>query len=347
MNDDPKFSSWTLAAAPSTGGGYVCSSQGKCVPGEGRVSYQSKTCLGLCGNPPAPTAEAGVRFANSLGSSMVLQQAPASAQLWGTGPAGSTLRLVLGRWPALVAGQAAAANISVTISAEGRWLVKLPPVSAARTLESYRVTATASGSGASAELTDVVFGDVFVCGGQSNMQFSVGNASNATAEIAAADALGPVIRLFTAGRVVAEDTEPAGQQRMQPEQELPFVEQPWSRAAAETVGGPWGSNFSAVCWFFGRDVQQRRGHPIGLVSANWGSTTIETWMSTTGLAKCAGQKGFNRAYEPAPVVRPGCKHLGQPCTVHPMVANNNSAECCGAPSPLPRVPVLRVRQPSD
>ena len=151
------------------------------------------------------------------------------------------------------------------------------------------------------------------------MQFSVGNASNATAEIAAAAAFGASIRLMTVGRVVAEDTEPAGQQRMMAQKELPYVEQRWSRASAESVGGPWGSNFSAVCWFFGRDIQKSRGYPIGLVSANWGSTTIETWMSPAALQRCADQKGFNRNYKPAPPSRAGCKHLGAPCTVHPMV----------------------------
>ena len=79
------------------------------------------------------------------------------------------------------------------------------------------------------------------------MQFSVGNASNATAEIAAADAFGDQIRLMTVGRVVKEDTEPAGQQKMSPQAELTFVEQQWSRASVESIGGPWGSNFSAVC----------------------------------------------------------------------------------------------------
>ena len=54
MNGDVNWSSWTAAAAPSTGGGYICSDDGKCVPGEGHVSYTSKTCFGLCGSPPLP-----------------------------------------------------------------------------------------------------------------------------------------------------------------------------------------------------------------------------------------------------------------------------------------------------
>ena len=79
------------------------------------------------------------------------------------------------------------------------------------------------------------------------MQFSVGNASNATAEIAAADGLGTSIRLMTVGRVVEEDREPAGHQELSPQDELPLIQQRWTRASAQSIGGPWGSNFSAVC----------------------------------------------------------------------------------------------------
>ena len=74
-----------------------------------------------------------------------------------------------------------------------------------------------------------------------------------------------------------------------------------------------------VGWFFGRDVQQRRGYPIGLVSSNWGGTNIETWISPTGLAACKGEKGSKHTYKPTPPNRPQCKHLGEPCTVHPCV----------------------------
>ena len=151
--------------------------------------------------------EAGgaVRFANALGSSMVLQQAPAQAQLWGTGPPGEALAVTL-----LNSNGNTLESAKTTIGADGSWLVKLAPrpahlvVSPAST---YTARATAGKS--SAAIEDIVFGDVFVCGGQSNMQFSVGNASNASAEIAAASTFGAHVRLMTVGRVVAEDTEPA------------------------------------------------------------------------------------------------------------------------------------------
>jgi sialate O-acetylesterase len=289
---------------------------------EGFPIMLSLYMLGITTTAAPPTA---VRFSNVLGSSMVLQQAPDASQLWGTGPVGQTLQIVLERVPTADDGAVAEA-LSVPIGADGRWSVRLSPVTAGP--QAYRATATVSGI-KPAVLNDLVFGDVFVCGGQSNMQFSVGNASNATAEIAAASALGASIRLMTAGRVVAEDTQPAGKQRMQPQQDLPYVEQAWSRASAQTVGGPWGSNFSAVCWFFGRDVQRKRGYPIGLVSANWGSSRIETWMSPQGLAQCSHLPGFHGPSHPQTPNNLGCKHLGQPCTVHPMVNDSNSEECCG------------------
>ena len=62
---------------------------------------------------------------------------------------------------------------------------------------------------------------MFTC----SVQFSVGNASNASAEIAAASAFGAHVRLMTVGRVVAEDTEPARRQRTAPQRELPLVAQ--------------------------------------------------------------------------------------------------------------------------
>ena len=109
-----------------------------------------------------------VRFANSLGSSMVLQQAPASAQVYGEGPAGQKLQVTLQQSSSGSVATAAAASVSVTIGPDGRWVAKLPPVAAATpfsdSVEAYTVTAKSGQS--SAVLEDVVFGDVIVCGGQ-------------------------------------------------------------------------------------------------------------------------------------------------------------------------------------
>ena len=112
------------------------------------------------------SGDAPVTFANPLGSSMVLQQAPAAAQVWGSGPAGKTLHVVMER----TRDRRQQPISAVSIDANGHWLVRLPPVKAARNgpTEAYRLTATTNDS--SAVLEDVIFGEVMVCGGQSNSE---------------------------------------------------------------------------------------------------------------------------------------------------------------------------------
>jgi len=127
----------------------------------------------------------------------------------------------------------------------------------------------------------VLWGDVHLCGGQSNMQFTVHSAVNSTEEIKRADAY-PLIRLFTVGQSSQSDV---------PLPELNTTEQLWSVASATSVGaGDW-SEFSAVCWFTYRNVFNALAYsgdivPQGLVSNNWGGTPIEHWSSPDALAKC-------------------------------------------------------------
>lgn len=138
----------------------------------------------------------------------------------------------------------------------------------------YNITFTSS-SGGQAELTDVLFGDVYVCGGQSNMQFTVSSALNASAEIAAAN--NPNIRIFTVGQ---------GTQSNTPLSDLETIEQNWTAATPASIGGGEFVYFSAICWFFGRDVNAATGRPIGLISNNWGGTCLERWAPTSVSAPC-------------------------------------------------------------
>lgn len=114
------------------------------------------------------------------------------------------------------------------------------------------------------------------------MQFTVAQLINATAEIALA-ANYPQIRIMTVGQGTASAT---------PLPELATIAQNWSVASPSTVGAGNWSEFSAVCWLFGRDLQdslkQLTGAvvPIGLVSTNWGGTPVQYWSSPDALAKC-------------------------------------------------------------
>jgi len=112
---------------------------------------------------------------------------------------------------------------------------------------------------------DVVVGEVWLCSGQSNMQFPVSRTMDAAREIAAARY--PLIRHIQIERVGADD----------PADTVPTTG--WQRATPEYVGA-----FTAVGYFFARDLFQKLGVPIGLIHSSWGGTPVEAWMSPAALA---------------------------------------------------------------
>ncbi len=134
-------------------------------------------------------------------------------------------------------------------------------------------------TGESARMENVLFGDVYLCGGQSNMQFSVPAITNSTEEIKRAAEYAS-IRLFTVGQKTSSKV---------PLDDLQTIEQNWSVASAKTVAGNGGFGyFSAVCWIFGREVFDALGGkvPVGLINNNWGGTPVESWTTPETLAAC-------------------------------------------------------------
>ena len=111
---------------------------------------------------------------------------------------------------------------------------------------------------------NVLVGDVWLCGGQSNMQWEVHQCAGAQEAIAAG--LNANIRLFTGPREGDANPRP----------DLPGGA--WSEATPESV-----PSFSAVGYYFGRDLQKATGVPVGLISSNIGGTTAERWMSKEAI----------------------------------------------------------------
>jgi sialate O-acetylesterase len=123
---------------------------------------------------------------------------------------------------------------------------------------------------------DVVVGDVWVCSGQSNMEWPVRLAAHPEDEIAAADH--PRLRLFTVKRRMAD-------------QAADDVTGSWARCAPGPVAG-----FSAVGYYFGRELLAKLDVPIGLVHASWGGTPAESWMRPAALE---ADEGFRPILERA------------------------------------------------
>ena len=158
----------------------------------------------------------------------------------------------------------------------GVWRQKLPSTEAGGP---YTIVFENEGS-ENITLDDVMFGDVYLCGGQSNMQFSLGGNENATFFANEANNY-PNMRLFTVG----QGTESPGV----PLNDLKTIEQVWTRTSSTTVtDGSAFNYFSAVCYFFGKTVSDsmNRTVPIGLISNNWGGTKVEQWLEPASTQLC-------------------------------------------------------------
>ncbi|MEN9574794.1 MAG: hypothetical protein RL514_2649 [Verrucomicrobiota bacterium] len=194
----------------------------------------------------AVSAHADVKLPAIFGDHMVLQR-DQKVPVWGWADEGEKVTVEF-------AGQKAE-----TTAKGGKWSVSLAALKASGTGAKF----TVSGKN-KVEFSDVVVGEVWFCSGQSNMEWSVAASKDKDKEIAAGNH--PLIRHIKIPRVTAatvQDDVKAG---------------PWQAAATNTVG-----NFTAVGYFFAREIQKELGVPIGLIGCNWGGTRIEPWTPPVGF----------------------------------------------------------------
>jgi sialate O-acetylesterase len=181
----------------------------------------------------------------------VLQQG-AKVPVWGTADPGEAVTVQ-------IAGQ----TVSTTAGSDGKWLAHLAPMKAGGP---HALTISGANK---VVLTDILVGEVWVCSGQSNMERQLGLRVGQQPidgwenECAAADH--PRIRHFG----VAQEKSLAP---------LQTVKGQWDVCTPETV-----KDFTAVGYFFGRDLHRARRVPIGLIHSSWGGTPAEAWTSEAGL----------------------------------------------------------------
>jgi sialate O-acetylesterase len=179
-----------------------------------------------------------------------------------------------------------------TADASGKWMAKVGPFEAGGPYE-----LTVSGP-EQIKLTNVMVGDVWICSGQSNMEFGVGNGYDRDHEIAAANY--PNLRLFTVPKQVAyEPKSEFAKNARQPD------EAKWLTCTPRNIMvGDWGG-FSAVAYYFGRDLQEKLNVPIGLVHTSWGGTIAEAWTSGPSLSKMEDFKDAVEKIEQTKAPLPG------------------------------------------
>ncbi|HZV36083.1 MAG TPA: sialate O-acetylesterase, partial [Verrucomicrobiae bacterium] len=186
----------------------------------------------------APFARADVRLPNLFSDNMVLQQGM-KVTVWGWADDGEEVTVSF-------RGQKAK-----TVARDGKWMVHLHKLKAGGP-----DTLTVSGKN-SITLNNVLVGEVWVCSGQSNMEFPLKNSFESKPDIEAS--ANPRIRLFHVPKLKAD--EPTNN-----------VNAHWQECDPQTV-----TDFSAVGYYFGRDLQKARNVPVGLIESDWGGSPAEAW----------------------------------------------------------------------
>jgi sialate O-acetylesterase len=190
----------------------------------------------------------------------VLQRGQA-VPVWGTARDGEKVTVALGD------------QTFNTTAKDGTWRVDLKPLAVGEAL-----TLTVTGDN-KVTVNNILVGDVWICSGQSNMAFRFNGTHNAKEEGPKANF--PKIRMFTVDRTVS----------IKP---LAEAKGKWVECSPETVGG-----FSAVGYFFARDLHQKLGIPIGMIHTSVGGTPAQAWTGIEGLGKNPELQGYYTAAQNA------------------------------------------------
>jgi sialate O-acetylesterase len=203
---------------------------------------------------------------------MVLQRAPQKSILWGFGDPGQLTTLTVNDKTYITVSPLKPLNPQN----ESIWSITLDPIEDEGPFDINVSQSLTNGTIVTITINDILFGDVWICSGQSNMQMTVSSIFNGTEEIANAGNY-PKIRVFTASTTGSSA----------PIEELLAIRLNWSVASPESIGGPDWSYMSAVCWLYGRQIHQAlNGRPIGLIATSYGGTAIELWMPSKALEDC-------------------------------------------------------------
>jgi len=197
-----------------------------------------------------------------FGDNMVLQS-DKPVPVWGWAGKGEAVKVKFG-------GQ----EKSAAADNDGKWMVRLDAMPANKTAQELTVTAENT-----LTFKNVLVGEVWICSGQSNMEFGVGGSVNGQAEVKAADI--PLIRHIKIPYV----------HYSYPQNDCNAA---WQVAAPATIGGCTAAGF-----FFARELVKELDVPVGLIDSNWGGTLIEPWTCREGFASVPELKDISKRIDAA------------------------------------------------
>ena len=209
----------------------------------------------------APMARADIELPAIFADHMVLQR-DEPVRIWGHAEAGANVTL-----------EFAGLRTISKADRDGRWMVSL----AAMPATDQPQTMTISSDDQVVTIADVLVGEVWLCSGQSNMEWRLNGTQRADEFKAAAN--DSRIRMFTVPKLATHE----------PQEDVPGN---WRVASPQTVG-----SFSAVAYHFGRNLAEQLDVPIGLIHSSWGGSTVEAWISRPVLETLPAARPFVNAYD--------------------------------------------------
>ena len=200
--------------------------------------------------------QADVRLPAVISNNMVLQK-DIPLPIWGWADPGERITVTIGK-----------SVLTKTADRAGNWRVTLPPIKTAGGPHEMIVKGKNE-----IKVSNILIGEVWVGSGQSNMQFSLTQSINGQQEIE--NAKFPKMRLFTIPLVSAGTP-------------LKDVDAQWVECSPDTVAGA-----SALLFYFGHEIHKQMDVPVGLITAAWGSTRIQSWIAPQGyeaIRELGGEK---------------------------------------------------------
>ena len=194
--------------------------------------------------------------------------------VWGTATAGNQVRVIFH-----------SQEVAALAGPDGKWTLALPALPADNQGTDMIVNELSSTGAVEHSITlhDILIGEVWLCSGQSNMEFKVYEPKlvhfkldNVAHEVASANY--PLIRQLLVSRKMHETSQQ-------------FTPAAWSVCSPDTVG-----HFTAVGYFFARDIYERLHIPIGIINSTWGGTSIESWLSPDSLQNHPLAKTINQRF---------------------------------------------------
>jgi len=215
-----------------------------------KTTYRSALALPILFAAPAFAQDAPLLHPMFQDHGVLQRDRPIA--VWGDATAGERVEVTLGE-----------RKVLTRADKDGHWRTDLPSMPAGGP---YTLSAAARG-GKSQRAEDIMIGDVWLCSGQSNMEYPVSGVLGAAGEIGKAN--DSDLRLMTIEKKTS----------LSPERQFPTPVL-WQRTTPDTV-----REFSAACYFMARDLRASQKVPMGLIDASWGGTAIDAWRPESALAK--------------------------------------------------------------